>query len=140
MRNNSIAALILLSGVFSLVGCSSGTKTGEVQIEGAMTIDGVPIPNGSMSFVSVDKSTPTGGGVIKDGRYTAFTMPGEKKVLVVGNKVVGQEKLYDTPDSPTRDKYESIVPARYNALQTTPLTVTIDGPQQDLDFDLDSKK
>ncbi|EAQ81010.1 hypothetical protein [Blastopirellula marina] len=136
MRYYSIVALL---GLVALTGCGADTKSGEVKVQGTVSIDGQPVPTGSISFVAVDKSTPTGGGVIKEGNFTGYTMQGEKKVLIVGNKIVGQVKLYDTPDSGMRDKYESIVPPVYNAVQLTPLTVTIDGPRDDLSFELDSK-
>lgn len=139
MRYPALAIIGILSSTMLLAGCGSGSKSGEVEVKGTATIDGEPIPNGSISFIAADKSAPTGGGVIKDGQFTAFTMPGPKKVLVVGNKVVGQEKLYDTPDSPTRDKLESIVPPQYQAERTTPLEVTIEGPQDDLKLELNSK-
>ncbi|EAQ82285.1 hypothetical protein [Blastopirellula marina] len=126
-----VAAVSLLS-----IGCSSGTKSNEVKVSGKVTIDGQPIEIGSVSFVSADGATPTGGGNIKDGTYVAFVAPGEKKVLVLGNKLVGKEKLYDTPDSPTRDKYEKVTPPEYNAFELTPLTASISGAQDDLDFEL----
>ena len=140
MRTPSYSFLVPLITLSLCVGCSSGGKSGEVEVKGTVTIDGQPIPRGSLSFVATDKAAPTGGAVIKDGQFMGFTMPGEKKVVIIGNKVVGQEKLYDTPDSPTRDKLESVVPAQYGALQTTPLTVTIAGPQDDLKFELTSGK
>lgn len=121
------------------IGCSSGVKSNEVKVSGTVTIDGQPIEIGSVSFVSADGATPTGGGNIKDGTYVAFVAPGEKKVLVLGNKLIGTEKLYDTPDSPTREKYEKVTPPAYNADHLTPLTANIEAAQDDLNFELTKK-
>lgn len=129
-----VAAMSLLS-----LGCSGGSTKNEVKVTGTVTIDGQPIEIGSVSFVSADGSTPTGGGNIKDGEYVAFVPPGEKKVLVLGNKLIGKEKLYDTPDSPTRDMYEKVTPPEYNADHLTPLTATITDDQSGLNFELTSK-
>jgi len=139
MQFHFLTTIVAMVLTLPLLGCGSGSKSGEVQVKGTATIDGQPIPAGSVSFVAVDKSAPTGGGVIKDGQFTGFTVPGQKKVLVVGSKVVGTEKLYNTPDSPTRDKLESIVPIKYQAEKTTPLEITIEGPQDDLKLELSGK-
>jgi len=123
----------------ALCGCSSERGYEEVDVAGAATVDGEPIPAGSIMFISTDAQSPSGGGVIKDGRYVAKVPPGEKKVLIVGTKVVGQEPLYDTPDSPTRDKLQTLTPPAYNAEHLTPLTATITEPTETLDFDVKTK-
>jgi hypothetical protein len=67
-------------------------------------------------------------------------VPGEKIVLVLGQKLVGQEPEYEgVPDSPMRDKYEIITPPAYDAAHLSPLKATISGPQDGLDFDLTGK-
>ena len=93
-------SLLLMTFV---AGC--GESSNEVEVSGKITIDGEPVPRGSISFVSADGEAPAGGGVIQDGTYTAKVPPGEKVVLVLGNKLVGEEPLYEgVPDSPTRNK------------------------------------
>ena len=119
--------------------CSTGCaeKKNEVTVSGKVTIDGEPIEMGKISFIAADGATPTGGGVIKDGAYVATVAPGEKTVLVQGNKLIGQEPEYEgVEDSPMRDKYEMITPKAYNAAHLTPLKASISGPQEDLNFDL----
>ncbi|MCC9606887.1 hypothetical protein LOC68_15615 [Blastopirellula sp. JC732] len=139
MRVTLLATILIAATSLLSVGCGGGIKDNEVKVSGNVTIDGQPIEIGSVSFVSADGSTPTGGGNIKDGAYVAFVAPGEKKVLVLGNKLVGKEKLYDTPDSPTRDMYEKVTPPEYNAVHLTPLTATINSEQDGLNFELTSK-
>lgn len=129
----AVSALALVS----VVGYSGGEAVHEVEVTGSVTIDGQPIDQGAISFVAVDGVARTGGGIIKDGKYVARVAPGEKKVMVLGNKLVGTEPLYKgVPDSPTREKYEMVTPPAYNAAHQTPLTATItDGPQS-IDFEL----
>jgi hypothetical protein len=119
-----------------VAGCSSAKKD-EVEVTGSVTIDGQPVPQGTVQFVAADGKTPTGGGVIKDGQYVAKVPPGEKKVLVLGTKVVGQEPEYPgDPNSTMRDKIETVTPPQYNAAHLTPLKATISESQAGVDFKL----
>ena len=125
----------LALAVISTSGC--GSKSDFATVSGKVTIDGEPIGSGSIQFISADGATPTGGGTIKDGEYTAQVPPGDKVVLVVGSKVVGQEPLYkEMPDSPMREKLETLTPEAYNAAHLTPLKATITDSQEGLDFTL----
>lgn len=139
LRRPFVSLGLVLSGVMlvSAIGCSGGETVHEVEVTGKITIDGQPIDNGSISFVAADGVARTGGGIIKDGQYIARVAPGEKKVMVLGNKLVGTEPLYQgVPDSPTREKFETVTPPAYNAAHQTPLRATItDGPQT-VDFEL----
>lgn len=119
----------------ALSGCAE--KTTEVQVTGAVSINGNPIPNGMISFVDKAGTAPTGGGVIQDGKYTAFIEPGPKTVLVLGNEVAGEEPLYQgVADSPMRPIYRTLTPAKYNAAHLSDLTADITGPQDGLNFEL----
>lgn len=136
--NKFVYGCLVLAILLATGGC--GEKSDEITVSGKVTVDGEPIPTGTVSFVDVGGSIPTGGGLIKDGLYTARVQPGDKTVLVLGNKLVGQEPEYQgVPDSPMRDKYQMITPEPYNAAHLSPLKATITGPQEGLDFDLDGK-
>lgn len=131
---------VALSGILLAVAGGCGKTSDEVRVTGRATINGEAIPSGAISFVDVGGTAPTGGGVIKDGSYTATVVPGEKVVLVLGQKLVGQEPEYEgAPDSPMRDKYEIITPPEYDAAHLSPLKATISGPQDGLDFELTGK-
>lgn len=140
MLSRPLAGLPLVFSALMLVsaqGCGGGEAVHEVEVTGKITIDGEPIDQGSISFVAADGVARTGGGVIKDGKYIARVAPGEKKVMVLGNKVVGTEPLYKgVPDSPTREKLETVTPPAYNAAHQTPLTATITDQPQSIDFEL----
>jgi hypothetical protein len=102
----SIALIVLLAG------CSDN-RTAEVT--GMVTVDGKPVEKGSISFIPEDGNGVTGGGEIKNGKYTATKVsPGTAKVQIRVPIVVGKKKLYDTPDSPSRDLFEESLPKRFN--------------------------
>lgn len=126
------SALIIISS-----GCSK-EKNDYALVSGKVTIDGQPLESGSITFTSADGATPTGGGTIQGGTYTAKVPPGEKVVLVIGYKVVGQEPLYQgVPDSPMRDKLELVTPEAYNAAIWSPLKASIsESSQEGVDFAL----
>jgi hypothetical protein len=72
---------------------------------------------------------------------TAPTQPasrfGEAKVEIRVSKVVGQKKLYDTPDSPMKPLLAEVLPPKYND-QTT-LTINVQRGENHQDFDLQTK-
>ncbi|XZE45771.1 hypothetical protein SH467x_001024 [Pirellulaceae bacterium SH467] len=124
---------------FAILGFISGcgSRNPELTISGHVTINGEPIEGGSITFVAEDGVAATGGGTIQNGKYTAIVMPGRKKVLVLGNKLVGEEPEYQgVPDSPMRQVFKTVTPETYNAAHLTPLTATIDKSEENLDFAL----
>lgn len=91
----------LLASVCALsVGC--GEPSNMAQVSGTVSIDGKPVEKGSISFISVDGMSPTAGGIIEAGEYTSQAPLSEAKVEIRVPKVVGKQKLYDTPDSPVQ--------------------------------------
>lgn len=124
---------LVLFGLFP--GC--GSSNPELTISGNVTINGEPVEGGSITFVAEDGAAATGGGTIQNGKYTAIVMPGRKKVLVLGNKLVGEEPEYQgVPDSPMRQVFKTVTPEKYNAAHLTPLTATIEKAEENLDFAL----
>ncbi len=106
------SALAIFGAVAALVGCGDSVKTADVS--GTVTYDGKPVEEGAISFVPADGKGPSGGGTIKDGKYTATKVPvGNAKVRISAAKVVGAAKEdKDAPGRPPLTK-ESI-PEKYN--------------------------
>lgn len=123
--------MFLLQGI----GCSQPAATAEVS--GSVTIDGEPAETGAIGFFSVDGKSPTTGGAIKAGRYTAQVPFGEMKVEIRVPKVVGQQKLYDTPDSKMQPIMEEVLPEKYN--DQTELRIDVQPGTNEQDFNLESK-
>ena len=72
----------------------------------------------------------TAGATIKDGKFTADVPVGELRVEISAPKVVGKRKAYDTPDSPTVDIVEDLIPARYNVNSELKVTVKKGGQKE----------
>jgi len=126
------AAVALAAACLAGIGCGGDVATGTVS--GTVSYDGKPIENGAINFLAADGSG-SGGGTIKDGKYTATNVrPGNNKVEVSGSKVVGQKKLYNTPNSPAQDVTAELVPAKYN--KNTELTFEVKVGSNEKNFDL----
>ena len=127
--------LLLLIAVACADGCGKQANKGTVS--GSVTLDGQPLPTGIIRFVPADGGTSTADGQIKDGRFSVSAPPGEKRVSISAQKVIGK-KASQMPGSPMLDVTEEIVPARFNVQTTLTYTVTVDSQQKD--FDLKSGK
>jgi hypothetical protein len=120
-----LAALVLASG------CAEPT-TGTVN--GEILVDGSAPKSGSIAFIPVDGKGTTAGAEIVDGKYTAEASLGSMKVEIRVPKVVGQKKLYDTPDSPMKSLMAESLPARYN--DATELVLEVKPGENRQDYDL----
>ena len=102
----------LLAVAMLAAGCSKGPPMGEVT--GTITVDGTPAKIGSISFFPIDGKSGTAGAAIKEGKYTADVPVGKVKVEIRVSKIVGEKKLYDTPDSKVQPIMEEVLPPKYN--------------------------
>lgn len=133
-RAHYIASSFLFLGLLS--GCSTDTKHGTVT--GSVSLDGQPIKSGNIRFDPSDGHTATADATITDGKFSATVPPGEKRVSITAPKVVGTKKVYETPNSPTVDLTEEMLPKRYNAQSELKATIKL-GSQELPAFDLKSK-
>jgi len=130
----------MLSGLLGVsllqgAGCSKSATTAEVS--GLVTVDGEPAKTGSIGFFPVDGKSPTAGGKIEAGKYSAQVPFGEAKVEIRVSKVVGQKKLYDTPNSPVQPIMKETLPEKYN--EETELRFDVQPGTNKKDFDLKTK-
>ncbi len=124
---------------FSLLLCGcGGSNGGTIEVTGTVTFDGTPVESGTISFLPKDGKGASAAGKIVSGQYTAAVPPGEKKVSIIGERVVGQDKRDPSdPNSETFDVTESFIPPQYNAKTTLTATISEDGGA--VDFELTSK-
>ena len=104
-RSAALGAILLIAG------CAKPTIG---TVSGTVTVDGSPAKSGSIAFFPVDRKSRTTGAEILDGQYTAQVPLGASKVEIRVSKVVGQKKLYDTPNSPVQPLLEEALPPKYN--------------------------
>ena len=86
----------------------------EAEVAGTVTVDGAPAKDGSIAFIPVDGMSRTAGAPIADGAYQARVPIGNMQVQIRVPKVVGQRKLYATPDSPTQPILVEVLPPKFN--------------------------
>lgn len=106
-----------------LAGCGHGD--GLTQIGGGVTYDGLPVENGTISFLPSDGNGPTAAAIVTDGKYSVKVAPGQKQVRIEGYKVVGQRHYVpNDPTSPMVDIQNQILPERYNTKSTLTREIT----------------
>lgn len=141
LRSQSVCITVLGSSLLGLVllllvGCSEPPTTAEVT--GSVSVDGVPVEDGSIGFFPVDGKSPTAGAAIEAGHYTAQVPFGISKVEIRASKVIGEKKLYDTPDSPVQSILAEALPPRYNDESELQMDVALGMDEQN--FELETKK
>ena len=114
---------------FALLAGCGGPPEGTVS--GTVKLDGEPLKEGIIRFEPTDKTATPMDAPITDGRYSVKLVPGETKVVIRANKVVGKTKMYDTADSPTVDKVVELIDAQFNDNSTQKYTVTAGGQTKD---------
>lgn len=129
-RTLPIASLIFA------VGCG-GQDPNRGEVSGIVTINGQPAATGAVAFSPVDGQSPTSGGKIVDGKYTVQASTGTSRVAIRVPKIVGQRKLYNTPDSPVQPLMEETLPAEYN--DRTTLTLEVKPGDNEHNFELTTK-
>ena len=118
-------------GLLLLIGCSDPTKG---IVSGTITVDGQLAETGAISFIPLDGRSTTSGGVIKDGKYTVEASVAKVRVEIRVPKVVGEKKIYDTPDSPVQKLMDESLPAKFN--DESELTYDIPSGKSTKDFSL----
>lgn len=131
---------ICLTGLLALcplsLGCSKQDPN-RGQVAGTVEVDGQPAAEGAIAFTPIDGNTAGTGGDIVNGRYAVNANIGPSKVAINVPKVVGERKLYDTPDSPVRPIVEEALPPQYN--DETTLTYDVKPGENEQNFSLKTK-
>src|SRR5262245_30134985 len=124
----------MLIAAILVAGCA---KSDVGVVTGSITVDGLPAKSGSIGFYPVNRKSSTAGGEIVDGQYTANVPLGTFKVEIRVPKVVGQKKLYDTPDSPVKQLLAESLPPKFN--DKTELTLEVLPAENRKDYQLTTK-
>lgn len=86
----NICLAAMLTVLLAVCGCGGD---GMVSVSGTVTIDGVPVDNGSIKLVASD--SPVAGAEIVNGKFTTRTTTGQKDVMIIAQKVVGEVEETD---------------------------------------------
>jgi hypothetical protein len=132
--------VLLLAPLLALVvGCHGKAPSGEVS--GRLTVAGVPVQFGTISFLNEQGQVATGN--IENGAYRAIEVPtGSVKITVQSVKLgmpSGNPKFGPLPSSPPQQGKFVPVPNRYTMPKTSPLQLDVVAGPQNKDFDLTEK-
>lgn len=131
-RVQCVVAVVLIATCQA--GCGSGAPEGYARVSGRVFVDGSPAATGGIAFSPIDRMSPTSGGRIVDGEYSVVAPIGEAAIAVRVPKVVGEQKLYDSPDAPVQAIKTEALPAKYN--DATELKFDVKPGDNTCDFDL----
>lgn len=123
---------IIFLSILILSGCSAGPKSNESEVSGTIQLDGKPLPEGTITFVSADNSTHSAQGKINNGEYIVNVPVGKKRVEIHASRWTG--KPYEKYGIKETEQY---LPAIYN--EESQLTAeVIPDTSVELDFELKS--
>jgi len=119
-RHDEFFALRLTLFLFLVIvaGCRRAL---DASIEGVVTLDGVPLTTGTVTFHPLGGGVPAYGVISSNGEYSIST--GANKGLVAGKYVV--TVVATTPPTSSLEFGKLLVPERYGSLQQTPIRVTV---------------
>ncbi|MBN2024857.1 MAG: hypothetical protein JW809_18910 [Pirellulales bacterium] len=127
------AAAMASALLLTALGCGGDGLTA---IHGTVTVDGVPLERGDITFEPSDGKGPIAAATITDGKYEAPVTTGQKTVRITGGKVIGKRRFTEHPDSPMIEDVKPLVPPCYNT--NTTLRTEITSGQSTYDFELKS--
>lgn len=128
-------ALFWKIGLLTLAGCGDGKGT----VSGTVSLDGQSVNNGSVTFVNTDGGTlRREGAIIRGGKFEATVPPGNYKVELNSQKVIGKrtQKGFDGKDE-TLEITQEMFPDKFNV--KTELTLEIKPGSNPVTLDLKSK-
>lgn len=115
----TLRAAAKLGAAFFLLaaGCAPGPAA-IAEANGEITLDGMPVEAGIVSFISDSAGGPSGGAAISEGRYRLYPdsglPPGRYRVEIRWAKPTGEkvkEPVYGHPP----DIFAEAIPAKYNS-------------------------
>ncbi len=133
MRTSRLILLIFVP--IGLAGC--GAPTGIVT--GDITVNGVPLEEGVITFSPADKNGETVTRKVTAGKYEAKMVAGNKFVQISAPVVVGMRKESTHPDAPLIPETEESLPPRYNSESELTLEVKPGMNAKDWNLEKDRK-
>jgi hypothetical protein len=132
---NDILGWLLLLAVLTMLGCQSKSEPPKAEVSGNVTLDGKPMAEGDITFVTVAEGVRETLPV-KDGKFTGMVQIGERQVEIRGyRQSQAATAMYGPGAEPSMENY---LPERYNAKTTLKASVTPEGPNT-FDFKVTEK-
>jgi len=134
-----LPAVMLTAALLTVAGCGPARDYGPLaEISGTVRIDGQPLANGTISFV-----TPATGDLqvfeVSDGRFAGRARAGERRVEVRGYAAPAAGSPGGPTDIPGPAGFAAnTLPDHLGPYSTLTVTITAEG-QGELSFDLQTK-
>lgn len=139
LAGSGFRAILGGASLLVVLGCGGQDGPPRATVTGTVTVDGVPLHEGSISFIPTGGTLgPVAGGIIKDGAYQIddSVCVGTNRVEIRGRRKTGR-KIAPVPPAPPDQMIEETVdatPAKFNSEST--LQETIAPGTNSLDFNL----
>ncbi|HEY2414066.1 MAG TPA: carboxypeptidase-like regulatory domain-containing protein [Pirellulaceae bacterium] len=130
--------LFLLAAFFAaeFAGCGAASSP---SIHGQVTLDGEPVANGNIVFLSQDSKGPKASAAIENGHYVLASheklTPGKYRVEISWRKPTGR-KVPSADPGITIDETREAIPAKFNTDST--LIADMKNGEPEKNFDLKS--
>lgn len=132
--------LLCLFTIYLVVGNADCGAKSSPSIHGKVTLDGEPVANGNIVFLSQDSKGPKAAAAIENGVYSLSPhdklIAGKYRVEISWRKPTGK-KIPSADPGITTDETREAVPAKYNTDST--LVAAIGSGEVEKDFALTSK-
>lgn len=140
-----VTAMVKLGTIATFICCSACSGEKGIPVSGDVTLNGKPIPAGTIAFESVDGKGRAAAGKITEGKYSltgsAAPLVGAKKVRISGVFKTGRRVPAGPPTPPGTmvDEIGDCVPETYNT-KTILTCEVVENGQKPIDFHLSRPK
>ncbi|WP_339726810.1 hypothetical protein [uncultured Gimesia sp.] len=140
MKPRNLFCLALSLVLILSSGCGSDNSVQGLELKGAVTLDGVPLPTGAITFIPVGQGTSV-GATITQGTYqidsTKGALAGEYKVEIDSSQPTGK-KVQSSIGETVEEEFMNLIPEKYNRKSVLKVLITAEGDHIH-DFELKSK-
>ncbi|MFG0332897.1 MAG: hypothetical protein ACF8TS_05995 [Maioricimonas sp. JB049] len=137
----SVLSIVSIAVVAALVSGCGGGSDGRVTASGTVSLDGQPLPDGSVTFFD-ENGGSAGVGIIENGRFSVSEASSSTGIQPGTYKVAVQS--WESEPGAVTDEGEIIVegtsriPEKYNSSETSGLTAEVGEGENQFEFDLKS--
>lgn len=132
-KSGFLSSILLTAACLAITGC--GASDGIVQVSGAVTYQGQPVPDGEIVFTPKSGDLPSAAGKIEQGKFKCQVPPGPSVVRITAYREVPGKFDQSNPGE-TNPVVEMYIPPQYNS--RSQLEVTVDSSNPAVDFELGS--